>query len=53
MPVYNNYWSKEAINYIVLTEKRNVKCEMFESSAFLSFFVMETEERQLYDSYII
>ena len=42
-------------NFIARTEKRKkvpVR-EMLESSAFLSTFIMETEERQVYKSYII
>ena len=51
----NNFLTEEAINYIARTEKRKKVpvCEMFESSAFLSSFIIETEERQVYDSYII
>ena len=42
-------------NFIARTEKRKkvpVR-EMLESSAFLSSFIMENEERQVYNSYII
>ena len=51
----NNFLTEEAINYIARTEERKKVpvCEMFESSAFLSSFIIETEERQVYDSYII
>ena len=45
----NNFLTEEAINYIARTEKRKKVpvCEMFESSAFLSSFIIETEERQV------
>ena len=51
----NSFLTEEAINYIARTEKRKKipVCEMLESSAFLFSFIMETEERQAYDSYII
>ena len=51
----NSFLIDEAINYIARTEKRKKVpvCEMLESSAFLSSFIMETEERQVCDSYII
>ena len=45
----NNFLTEEAINYIARTEERKKVpvCEMFESSAFLSSFIIETEERQV------
>ena len=45
----NGFLTEEAINYIAGTEKRKKvpPCEMFESSAFLSSLIMETEERQV------
>ena len=46
----NNHFSlEEAINYIPHTKKRKKVpvCEMLESSAFLSSFIIETEERQV------
>ena len=51
----NSFLTGEAINYIARTEKRKKVpvCEMLESSAFLHSFIMEAEERQVYDSYII
>ena len=51
----NSFLTEEAINYIARTEKRKKipVCEMLESSAFLFSFIMETEERQAYDCYII
>ena len=51
----NSFLTEEAINYIARTEKRKKVpvCEMLESSAFSSSFIMETEERQVYVSYII
>ena len=51
----NNFLTEEAIDDIARTEKRKKVpvCEMLESSAFLSSFIIETEERQVYDSYII
>ena len=51
----NNFLTEEAIDYIARTEKRKKVpvCEMLESSAFLSSFIIETEERQVCDSYII
>ena len=51
----NSFLTEEAINYIVCAEKRKKVpvCEMLESSAFLSsFIIMEIEERQVYNSYI-
>ena len=51
----NSFLTEEAINYIVRTEKRKKipVCEMLESSAFLSSFNIETEERQVCDFYSI
>ena len=51
----NSFLTEEAINNIARTEKRKKVpvCEMLESSAFLSSFIMETEGRQVYDSYMI
>ena len=51
----SSFLIEEAIDFIVRTEKRKKVpvCEMFESSAFLFSFIMETEERQVYSSYII
>ena len=51
----NSFLTEEAINYIAHTEKRKKVqvCEMLESSAFLSSFIMETEERQVCNSFII
>ena len=52
----NSFLTEEAINYIACAEKRKKVpvCEMLESSSFLSsFIIMEIEERQVYDSYII
>ena len=51
----NSFLTEEAINFIARTEKRKkvLVCEMFKSSAFLPSFIMETEERQVYNSYII
>ena len=48
----NSFLTEEAINFIARTEKRKKVpvCEMLESSAFLSSFIMETEERQVYNS---
>ena len=45
----NSFLTEEAINCIARTEKRKkvLVCEMLESSAFLSSFIMETEERQV------
>ena len=45
----NSFLTEEAINYIVCAEKRKKVpvCEMLESSAFLSSFIVETEERQV------
>ena len=51
----NSFLTEEAINFIARTEKRKKVpvCEMLESSAFLSsFIIMEIEERQVYNSYI-
>ena len=50
----NSFLTEEAIDFIARTEKRKKvsACEMLESSAFLSFFIMETEEMQVYNSYI-
>ena len=50
----NSFLTEEAINFIARTEKRKKVpvCEMFESSVFLPFTLMETEERQVYNSYI-
>ena len=51
----NSFLTEEAINNIACTEKRKKVpvCEMLESSAFLSsFIIMEIEERQVYNSYI-
>ena len=51
----NSFLTEEAINFIARTEKRKkvLVCEMFKSSAFLPSFIMENEERQVYNSYII
>ena len=56
----NSFLTEEAINFIICTKKRKkvLVCEMFKegtsmSSAFLPSFIMETEERQVYNSYII
>ena len=51
----NGFLTEGAINFIARTEKRKKVpvCEMLEPSAFLSSFIMETEERQVYNSYII
>ena len=45
----NRFLAEEAINYTAHTEKRKKVpvCEMLESSAFLSSFIMENEERQV------
>ena len=46
----NSFLTEEAINYIARIEKRKKVpvCEMLESSAFLSsFIIMETEEKQV------
>ena len=45
----NSFLTEEVINFIVRTDKRKKVpvCETLESSAFLSSFVMETEERQV------
>ena len=50
----NSFLTEEAIDFIARTEKRKKvsACEMLESSAFFSFFIMETEEMQVYNSYI-
>ena len=50
----NSFLTEEAINFIARTEKRKKVpvCEMLESSVFLPFTLMETEERQVYNSYI-
>ena len=55
MDLSNSFLTEEAINFIARTEKRKKVpvCEMLESSAFLSSFIMETDERQVYDSYTI
>ena len=41
---YNIFLTEKAINFIARTEKRKKVpvCEMLESSAFLSSFIMET-----------
>ena len=51
----NSFLTEEAINFIARTEKRKKVpvCEMLESSAFLSSFIMETEGKEVYDPYII
>ena len=51
----SSFLTEKAINFIARTEKRKKVpvCEMLESSAFLSSFIMENEERQVYNSYII
>ena len=43
----NSFLTEEAINFIARTEKRKKVpvCEMLESSVFLPFTIMETEER--------
>ena len=48
----NGFLTEGAINFIARTEKRKKVpvCEMLEPSAFLSSFIMETEERQVYNS---
>ena len=45
----NSFLTEEATNFIARTDKRKkvTVCKMLESSAFLSSFVMETEERQV------
>ena len=48
----NSFLTEEAKNFIARTEKRK-KAPVRESSALLSSFIMETEERQVYKSYII
>ena len=51
----NSFLTEEPIKNIARSEKRKKVpvCEMLESSAFLSFFLIETEERQVCDSYIV
>ena len=51
----NSFLTEEPIKNIARSEKRKKVpvCEMLESSAFLSSFIMENEERQVYNSYII
>ena len=51
----NSFLTEEAINFIAHTKKRKKVpvCEMLESSALLSSFIMENEERQVCNSYII
>ena len=51
----NSFLTEEPIKNIARSEKRKKVpvCEMLEYSAFLSFFLMETEERQVCDSYIV
>ena len=51
----NSFLTEEAINFIARTEKRKKVpvCEMLESSVFLSPFLIETEDRQVYNFYII
>ena len=51
----NSFSAEEAINFIAYTEKRKTVpvCEMLESSAFLSSFIMKTEKRQVCNSYMI
>ena len=50
----NSFLTEEAIDFVACTEKRKKvsACEMRESFAFLSSFIMETEEMQVYSSYI-
>ena len=53
----NSFLTEEAINCIACTEKRkriplSEMRESAESAAFLSSFMMETEEKQVYNSYI-
>ena len=45
----NSFLTEQVINFIVRTDKRKKVrvCETLESSAFLSSFVMETEEKQV------
>ena len=45
----SSFLTEEAINYNLRTEKRKKMpvCEILESSAFLSSFIVETEERQV------
>ena len=45
----NSFLTEKAINFIGRTEKRKrvPVCEMRESAAFLSSFIMETEDRQV------
>ena len=47
----NIFLTEEAVNFIAPTEKRKREpvCEMLESNAFFSSFIMETEERQVYN----
>ena len=47
----NSFLTGEAINFIAQTEKRKREpvCEMLESTPFFSSFIMETEERQVYN----
>ena len=47
----NSFLTEEAVNFIAPTEKRKREpvCEMLESNAFFSSFIMETEERQVYN----
>ena len=51
----NSFLTEEVINFIARTEKKKKVpvCKMLESSAFWSSFLMETEKRQVYSSYII
>ena len=51
----NSLLTEEAIDFIACIEKRKKvsACEMLKSSAFLPSFIMETEEMQVYSSYII
>ena len=55
LPKNNSFLTEEPIKNIARSEKRKKVpvCEMLESSAFLFFFLMETEERQVCDSYIV
>ena len=45
----NSFLTEEAVNFIAPTEKRKREpvCEMLESNAFFSSFIVETEERQV------
>ena len=47
----NSFLTEEAVNFIAPTEKRKREpvCEMLESNAFFYSFIMETEERQVYN----